>query len=93
MEATAKAYLSFLGLLNQTSDMVPLGKLHLRPSGIISNASGECTKTPSLNATIQLDQMENTQNLSQECSLHLENPPSATILMDASQTRWGHMAK
>ncbi len=50
----------------------------------------------SLNTTIMLDQMffqalawwENPQNLTQEATLHPENP-SFTILTDASKTRWG----
>ncbi len=94
-KATARVYLSFLGILNNAADMVSLGRFHLLPLQYYLKCFWRAHKD-SLNTTIMLDQMffisltwlENPQNLTQEATLHSEKP-SITILTDTSKKRWG----
>jgi hypothetical protein len=76
----ARAYLSLLGLLSHESDMIPLGRLHLRPLQFYLKCFWRANRD-SLNAPILLDEMffkalawwENSQNLTPGDPLHLRD--------------------
>ena len=94
-KVTAQGYLSLLGLLNHTSDLVTLGRLNLRPLQFYLKCFWRPSKDP-LNQVIILDNhffkalawWEDENNLLPGAPLHPPTP-SVTILTDASHARWG----
>ena len=93
--ATAKALLSFLGLLNHACEMVPMGRLQIRPFQFFVNHHWKAHRE-SLDKVILLDEVflrqltwwENPQNTSRGAALHAPKA-ELTVLTDASTHRWG----
>ena len=94
-KVTAKGFLSLLGLLNHACDMIPLGRLHLRPLQFYLKCFWKAHKDSPF-AVIELDAVffqalswwEDARNLTKGAPLHLEEA-SVTIMTDASHARWG----
>jgi hypothetical protein len=92
---TAKAFLSFLGLLSHTCNMIRMGRLNIRPLQFYLNSRWHAQKEPlkkiiSLDGTFfrYLTWWENTDNTLAGAPLHAPHT-SFTVFTDASTLSWG----